>query len=191
MAQDSRGSGNVLQSKVSVIDRRVIASNIGFRFQSPSVSGTSLSNAPATGQSFTTLFGRNWGDYETSVSVTFGEIPSLTTKWISNSAVRSLVPRGLSSPATIVVSVHRLRETFQCLFSYDFFIFSDIRVDTKTKRALEPTLLTSSKFYARRDPGFRSTRSPFPPSAKFGIALAGGGTKRANGDSFTKIRFAL
>ena len=54
-SKNGAGSGNVLHSKVSLIDRHVIASNIGFRFQSPSVSGTSPSNAPATGQSFTCL----------------------------------------------------------------------------------------------------------------------------------------
>jgi hypothetical protein len=126
------GSGHVVMAKISLIDRYVISTHIVAEFQAPLVSILSPSNAPTTGQSFISLYGKNFGNFGYSESVSFEEVPNLTTKWISDSAMTSLHPVGYASPATVTVSVSRLTGMFKDIFSYDFFSFSTRDADTAT-----------------------------------------------------------
>jgi hypothetical protein len=125
------GCGNALYAKVSFIDRYVLSANIAARYQTPSVSNLSPSNAPTTGQSFITLCGTNLGIHEYSNSVSIHHVPNPTTKWTSDSVILSLLPGGYASPAIIIVSVNLLTAKFDNFFSYNFFSFSVKEIGTK------------------------------------------------------------
>jgi len=129
--KNGRGCGKILQIKVSA-DVIMFLATINARFELPWVSDISPSNAPTTGHSYIILYGGNLGSYESSLSVSIGDNPNLSTKWISDSTVQSMVPRGFASPAAIVISVASLSVKFSAIFSYDFLSFSEIQVENRT-----------------------------------------------------------
>jgi hypothetical protein len=115
----SGGCGNIFDTKVSLLDSPVLSKKITSQFQTPVVSNLSLANGPATGHTFITLYGRNFGSREYSVYVSIDDIEALPTIWISDSVIMSLLPKGYASPATIAISLNVLTAKFKNFFSYD------------------------------------------------------------------------
>ena len=90
-----------------------------YYYDEPVVSAIGISNGPATGGNTVAVSGSNFGAYDSTVFVTFGDTLCSSVTWSSDSEVECTVPAGVAVSHDVSVEVGDQVGTLELAYDYD------------------------------------------------------------------------